>query len=129
MMASIGKNITLMEAVERIIGTKSSFMLELAASTLFIPLAILSIYPSIVMTESSTIIPSTTIRAASVTVLRSIPIRYMIAMAMAVQIGTPELAIRADLSGKRISITSMTTIMAITRSLTNAHTEVSTTLG
>ena len=129
MMASIGKNITLIEAVESIIGTKSSFMLELAASTLLIPLPRLSIYPSIVMTESSTIIPSTTMSAARVTVLRSIPIRYMMAMAMIVQIGTPELAIRADLSGKRISMTRITTIIAITRSLTNAHTDVSTTLG
>ena len=81
------------------------------------------------MTESSTIIPSTTMSAARVTVLRSIPIRYMMAMAMIVQIGTPELAIRADFSGKRISMTRITTIIAITRSLTNAHTDVSTTLG
>ena len=129
MMASIGKNMTLIDAVERSIGTNSSFMLALAASILFIPLARLSIYPSIVMTESSTIIPSTTIRAAKVTVLRSIPIRYITAIAMVVQIGTPELAIRADFNGKRISMTSITTSMAITRSLTNAHTDVSTTLG
>ena len=128
-MASIGKNMTLMDAVERSIGTKSSFILELAASILLKPLPRLSIYPSIVMTESSTIIPSTTIRAARVTVFRSIPIRYMTAMAMIVQIGTPELAIRADFNGKRISMTSITTIIAITRSLTNAQTDVSTTLG
>ena len=129
MMASIGKNMTLMEAVERSIGTKSSFMLELAASKRLIPLPRLSIYPSIVMTESSTIIPSTTMSAAKVTVFRSMPIRYMMAMAMEVQIGTPELAISADFNGKRISMTSMTTIIAMTRSLTKAHTDVSTTLG
>ena len=68
-------------------------------------------------------------RAASVTVFKSIPMRYMMAMATIVQIGTPELAIRADLNGKRISMTRITTIMAITRSLTNAHTDVSTTFG
>ena len=82
-----------------------------------------------VMMESSTIIPSTTIRAASVTVFRFMPVRNIIPMATAVHTGTPELAIRADLTGNSRSITKITTSIEMTRSLRNDHTEVPTTLG
>ena len=78
---------------------------------------------------SSTIIPSTTISPANVTVFSPIPVRNMTARATAVQTGTPELAIRADLTGKSMSITRMTTIIDITRSRRNENTELRTSLG
>ena len=81
------------------------------------------------MMESSTIMPSTTIRAASVTVLRSMPVRYMTARATAVHTGTPELAMSAERIGKSISITKMTTSIEMTRSRRNENTDVPTTLG
>jgi pyrimidine operon attenuation protein/uracil phosphoribosyltransferase len=81
------------------------------------------------MIESSTIIPRTTIRAARDTVLRSIPVRNITATATAVHTGTPELAINADLIGKSISMTSITTSIDITRSLRKEITEDFTTHG
>ena len=81
------------------------------------------------MMESSTIMPSTTIRAARVTVFTSMPTKNIIARAMAVHTGTPELAMRADLMGNIITITSMTTSIDISRSLTKENTEVATTRG
>ena len=68
------------------------------------------------MMESSTIIPKTTIKEAKVTVLRSMPKRYIKAKATAVQTGTPELAIRAERIGKSISITKITTAIEISKS-------------
>ena len=108
---------------------KSSRALSQAASTRPIPFLNLSIYPSIVMMESSTIIPKTAISAARVTVLSSIPATYITAIVAAVQIGTPELAIRAERIGKRRSITIMTTIIEIKRSLRKSHTDCLTTFG
>ena len=129
MMPSIGKNIRLIAAVAMNIGSISSLALALAASLRVLPRPRWSIYPSIVMMESSTIIPSTTIRAARVTVFRSRPTRYITATATAVHTGTPELAMRADLSGKSISITKITTSMEMTRSRRKENTESSTTFG
>ena len=82
-----------------------------------------------VMMESSTIMPSTTISAASVTMLTCMPVIYMTASAAAVQTGTPELAISAERIGKRSSITSTTTSMAISRSRMKFITDWWTTLG
>ena len=81
------------------------------------------------MMESSTIIPRTTISAASDTVFRSMPVMNITANANAVHTGTPELAINADLIGKSISITRMTTSIDITRSRKNEITEFPTTFG
>ena len=127
--ALAGNVITLMANVAVNIGKNSSFMLAHAASILDMPRPSLSIYPSMVMMESSTIIPRTTMSAASETVLRSIPAMNITARATAVHTGTPELAIRADFIGKSISITRMTTSMEITRSLRNERTDTPTTFG
>ena len=81
------------------------------------------------MTESSTIMPSTTISAASDTVFSGMSVRNIIASAIAVHTGTAELAISADFNGKSSSITAMTTSMEITRSRRKDHTELPTTLG
>ena len=67
--------------------------------------------------------------AASVTVLRGIPVMYITAIATAIHTGTPELAMRADRMGNSISITTMTTSMDMRRSLRKLHTLVPTTWG
>ena len=82
-----------------------------------------------VMMESSTIIPSTTIRPASVTVFSPIPVRYMTARAIAVHTGTPELAISAERIGESMSITRITTNIEISRSLRKENTEFLTSFG
>ena len=79
--------------------------------------------------ELSTIIPSTTIKAARVTVFSSMLNVYMMASDMAVQIGIPELATKAERIGKSINMTSMTTMMEVTRSRRKDHTESPTTFG
>ena len=79
--------------------------------------------------ESSTIIPSTTIKAASVTVFNSIPNKYIKPILMAVQMGKPELAMRAVRMGNSNSMTAMTTIMEMSRSRRNELTDFWTTLG
>ena len=124
-----GKNISEMAAVAINIGSISSRALSRAASLRLLPKLRWFIYPSIVIMESSTIIPSTTISAASDTVFSSILVRYITARAMAVHTGTPELAIAAERKGKSISITPMTTSMDIRRSLRNENTERPTTRG
>ena len=129
MMAFDGKNIAPIAIVAIIIGTKSSLALSVAASSGRLPLRIFSIYPSIVMIESSTIIPSTTIRAARVTMFMGMLSRYIAASEVAVHTGTPVHAIIADLSGKSINITIMTTRMDTSRSLRKFTTERLTTLG
>ncbi len=68
-------------------------------------------------------------RAASDTVFRQIPKVYIRATAIAVQTGTPELAMSAERIGKSSSITAITTSIEMTRSRRNDHTEVPTTLG
>ena len=73
--------------------------------------------------------PKTTMSAANVTVLRSMPQRYMNASVTAMQMGTPELAMRAERMGNSINMTTMTTSMEITRSRRNENTEFRTTLG
>ena len=82
-----------------------------------------------VIMESSTIIPSTTISAARVTVLRSIFTMNITAKATAVHTGTPELAMSADFMGNSIIITRITTNIEITRSRRNENTESDTTFG
>ena len=67
--------------------------------------------------------------AARETVFRQMPQKYIRAMAMAVQTGTPEEAISAERIGKSMSITKMTTSIEITRSRRKDHTESPTTLG
>ncbi|OQA49407.1 MAG: hypothetical protein BWY47_00747 [Bacteroidetes bacterium ADurb.Bin302] len=79
--------------------------------------------------ESSTTIPSTTISAASVTVLSSILNRYINPIETAVQMGKPELATRAVRSGNSINITTITTIIDMIRSRKNELTDLSTTVG
>ena len=79
--------------------------------------------------ESSTIIPSTTIRAARETVFRHIPKRYIQARAIAVQTGTPEDAMSAERMGKSRSITRITTSIDISKSLRKDQTESPTTFG
>ena len=81
------------------------------------------------MMELSTIIPSTTIRAASVTVFSGMPTVYMMAIDMNMLIGIEVAATTADLKGNRIIITAITIIMAMNRSRTNEVTDSSTTLG
>ena len=73
--------------------------------------------------------PSTTMRAAKVTVFNSMPQRYIIPMLNAVQMGSPELATRAVRMGKSNSMTTMTTIMEMSRSRRKLLTDFCTTLG
>ena len=126
---SIGKNIRAMESVAISIGLNSSLALSIAASTRLCPAAILSIYPSMVMMESSTIIPKTTINAARVTVFNGMPATNMIATATAVQTGTPDDAMRAGLRGKSMSMTRMTTMIDIIKSLRKLSTATYTIFG
>ena len=118
-----------MASVATKVGKKSSLALAAAALVPLSPRESLSIYPSIVMMESSTIIPSVTISAARVTVFRSICVTNITAMAMAIHTGTPELAMSAERRGKSRSITTMTTSIAISRSRRKDHTDIATTLG
>ena len=85
--------------------------------------------PSIVMMESSTIMPSTAIRAARETILTCIPVKNIRASATAMQTGTPELAMSAERIGKSSSITRITTSIEISRSRMKDMTERWTTLG
>ena len=80
-------------------------------------------------TESSTIMPSTAMRAARVTVFISKPRKYMMPSVAAMHIGTDVELTRAVFSGKSTSITMMTTRMASMRSFRNERTERSTTCG
>ena len=79
--------------------------------------------------ESSTIIPNTTIMAAKVTVFNSILNKYINATQHAVQIGRPVLATRAVLIGKSIIITNITTAMEMNKSRRNEVTDLDTTCG
>ena len=81
------------------------------------------------MIELSTIMPRTTISAASVTVLSSMPNKYISPSVMAVQIGTPEPATSAVRNGKSRSITAITTSIDSTRSRRKEITDLLTTLG
>ena len=128
-MTFTGKNMRAMASVATNVGIKSSLALAQAASMRSIPRPSLSIYPSMVMMESSTIMPRQVIRAASVTVFRSIPVTYMMHRAMAVIMGSPDDAMRALLSGNSKSITRMTTSMEMIRSRMKLKTESPTTLG
>ena len=80
-------------------------------------------------TESSTIMPSTTMRAAKVTVFNSMPNRYMMAHAAAMQTGTEVEETKAVRKGKRKSITRMTMMMASMRSFRKECTDLLTTTG
>ena len=71
--------------------------------------------------------PSTTMSAARVTVFSSIPKMYISPMVTAVQTGTLEPDTRAVRSGKRSSITAMTTSMEKSRSRRNDITDLLTT--
>ena len=79
------------------------------------------------MTESSTTIPSTTIRAASVIVLSGIPARYMMPTEMNVVTGMAVEATSAELNGKRIIIVRMMTAIEMNRSRRNELTLALTT--
>ncbi len=73
--------------------------------------------------------PSTTIRAARVTVFNSTPSRYIIAHVAATQTGTEVEETSAVRSGKRKSITRITMTTASTRSFRNESTDLLTTTG
>ena len=73
--------------------------------------------------------PRVVISAARVTVFKDMPVRDITAMAMAMQTGTPELAMRADRRGNSMSITKITTSMEIRRSRRKLQTLVFTTWG
>ncbi|MPM20071.1 hypothetical protein SDC9_66498 [bioreactor metagenome] len=124
-----GKNAALMANVAISNGLKYSRALLMAECQREYPCSISSIYPSITTMELSTIIPRTTIRAASVTVFISIPSAYINAHVAAMEIGIPEAATRADFTGKSMSMTTITTRMENTRSCMNDCTESSTTFG
>ncbi len=81
------------------------------------------------MMELSTIIPSTTIKAANVTVFNGMPTAYIIPIDIKILIGMEVAATIADLKGKSSIITRITTTMETNRSRTNELTESSTTLG
>ena len=81
------------------------------------------------ITESSTIMPSTKISAARVTVFSSMPVIYISPMQIAMHTGTPVQATRAVRNGKSRSITAMTTRIEISISRRNERTESSTTFG
>ena len=71
--------------------------------------------------------PSTTMRAAKVTVFSSMPKMYISPKVTAVQTGTLEPDTRAVRSGKSSSITAMTTKMEKRRSRRNDITDLLTT--
>ena len=73
--------------------------------------------------------PNTTISEARVTVLISIPKAYMRAQVTVMVTGMLEAVIRAERTGKSISMTNITTKMATPRSRKKEYTEVLTTLG
>ena len=81
------------------------------------------------MTLSSTIIPKTKIRAASVTVFNSIPVTNISPIQIAVQTGRPVAAMRAVRNGKNISMTAITTRIEMMMSRKNDTTESFTTFG
>ena len=68
-------------------------------------------------------------RAAKVTVFNSMPKRYIIPMLNAVQMGSPELAMRAVRKGNSSNMTTMTTIMEMSKSRRKELTDFCTTLG
>ena len=68
-------------------------------------------------------------RAAKVTVFSSMPQRYINPMLMAVQTGRPELAMSAVRKGKSSSMTTMTTIIEMSKSRRKLLTDFCTTLG
>ena len=76
------------------------------------------------ITESSTIIPNTTISAANVTVLSSIPVRNINPKHTAMQTGTPVELTNAVLRGNSTNITKITTIIENTKSRKNDITEI-----
>ena len=73
--------------------------------------------------------PRTTISAAKVTVFNSMPNRYMMAQAAAIQTGTEVDETKAVRKGKRKSITMMTMMMASMRSFRKERTDLLTTTG
>ena len=81
------------------------------------------------ITESSTIMPSTKMSAASVTVFSSIPVKYISPSAIAIHTGTPVLATRAVRRGKSMSMTRITTTIEMSMSRRKEETEASTTFG
>ena len=77
--------------------------------------------------ESSTIIPSTTISAARVTVLSGMPHKYMIPTEIKVAKGIVIAATSAERNGNKIIITRIMIIMAMINSCRNEETESPTT--
>ena len=77
--------------------------------------------------ELSTIMPSTTISAASVTVLSGMPQAYISPTEMKVERGMVMAATTAERHGKRNIITTMMMAMATNRSRRNDETESPTT--
>ena len=73
--------------------------------------------------ELSPTIPKITIRAASVTVLSGISHRNMIPTDMKIVIGIMDAETRADRKGNRIISTTMTIMIAETRSLRKDKTD------
>ena len=128
-MTKAGKNIMAIEAVAKSIELASLLVDTTAEYHRECPARSRSVYPSITTTESSTIIPSTAMSAAKVTVFSSKPIKYIMPSVAAMQIGTDVELIRAVRNGKSISITKMTMRMASSRSLRKERTDLSTTLG
>ena len=128
-MAMAGKNIMAIEAVANSIELASLDVDTAAEYHRECPALSKSVYPSITTTESSTIIPSTAISAARVTVFSSNPRKYMMPSVAAMQIGTDVELTSAVRSGKSSNMTTITTRMASIRSRRNDRTERSTTCG
>ena len=125
----IGKKMAQMQIVAKNIGQKYCTTLCMAASFLLYPLLRYSMYPSITTMELSTIIPSTTIRLASVIMLSSIPAAYMIPVEMNVERGMVIAATTAERSGKSMTITNIMISMDNIRSRKKSCTEMATTSG
>ena len=79
------------------------------------------------ITESSTIMPNTTMSAASVTVFSSMPEMNISPRVTAMQTGTLEPDTKAVRSGKSSNITAITTKMENSRSRKNDITDLLTT--
>ena len=81
------------------------------------------------MMELSTIMPNTTIKAASVTVFSGMPQAYMTPIEIKTLIGMEVAATNAERNGNNTIITKITTTMDTNKSRTKELTESPTTFG
>ena len=114
-----GKKVIPIASVADKTALKYSPALSIAASFLGMPSSIFSKYPSKITIELSTIIPRTTMRAANVTVLSSIPKANINAKVINILIGIVEPATAATLIGINAKVTKTTAKIAIPSSFKN----------